>query len=242
MRAELVPTTALAGALQLGDHALVSLVGGGGKTTALFALGQQVRGTTIMTTTTKMGSSRTDDHHLAIGPNDDELTKSLAQHQRLLVWSEVDGPRALGVDAASCDRWFDLADHVIVEADGSRRRPFKAPADHEPVIPTRTTVLVACIGAAALGEVIAEHCHRPELVAAVAGCSPTDRLTPERAAAVLMSSDGSRRHEPAAARFVIAISRVRHEHRNLVDALVDQLDSDAHVVCVSDDTDLTHRT
>ena len=59
-------------------------------------------------------------------------------------------------------------DHLVVEADGSRRMPFKAPLEYEPVVPSRTTTLVACVGAAALGAVISEQCQRPERVAAVA--------------------------------------------------------------------------
>ncbi len=44
-------------------------------------------------------------------------------------------------------------DVVIVEADGSRRLPFKAPAQHEPVIPTSTTVLMPVVGLDVLGKV-----------------------------------------------------------------------------------------
>ena len=49
-----------------------------------------------------------------------------------------------------CDAWFEHVDHVIIEADGSRRRPFKAPADYEPVVPSTTTTMVSVIGADAL--------------------------------------------------------------------------------------------
>ena len=48
---------ALASALELPEQGMISLVGGGGKTTALFALGRQLPGTVVLSTTTKMGSS-----------------------------------------------------------------------------------------------------------------------------------------------------------------------------------------
>ena len=38
-----------------GENHLISLVGGGGKTTLLHALGKQLSGRTILTSTTKMG-------------------------------------------------------------------------------------------------------------------------------------------------------------------------------------------
>ena len=65
----------LASALRLGSHELVSLVGGGGKTTGLFALGDQLGGTVVLTTTTKMGRVRTDGNHVMFDPDDGELVR-----------------------------------------------------------------------------------------------------------------------------------------------------------------------
>lgn len=238
--ADLTSTSEIADALQLADRNLVSLVGGGGKTTVLFALGAQLAGTTVMTTTTKMGSSRTEGHRMITAPDDDELIAELREHRRVLVWHEIDGNRSLGVHANTCDRWFgndgsQLADNVIVEADGSRRKPFKSPAQHEPVIPHRTTILVACIGASALGRTIAEVCHRPELVAEIAQCSTHDALTPARAATVLLSDNGSKKHQPPDSRFAVAVCQVRPEERPAVDELVSRLDDQCHVVGLKHD-------
>ena len=203
-----VPIAELAGALELGPREFVSLVGGGGTTTALFALGDQLGPTAILTTTTRMGRDRTGPYEPLVDPSDGELVDAVASDGTVLLWRGVDGHRALGFAPETCDRWFDLADHVVVEADGSRRRPFKAPIDHEPVVPGRTTVLVAGVGAAAFGGVIADVCHRPERVAAIAGCRTTDRLTPARLAAVLTSDRGSRKDCPPTARFAVLLNRV----------------------------------
>ena len=136
----------LAAALQLGSHELVSLVGGGGKTTGLFELGRQLAGTVVLTTTTKMGRQRTDGHHVMFSPSDSELADALAQHRTALAWRTDAGQKAIGVDPAVCDRWFDLADHIVVEADGARRMPFTAPNPFEPIVPSRTTMLIVCVG------------------------------------------------------------------------------------------------
>lgn len=181
----------LASALQLGSHDMVSFVGGGGKTTGLFALGAQLGGTVALTTTTKMGRARTDGHHVMFDPDDSALSAALARYRTVVAWGGDAGHKAVGVTPETCNRWFALADHVIVEADGSRQRPFTAPNPFEPVVPSLTTVLVACVGADAFDRVIADRCHRPMRVAAVAGCSPSQRLTPERLAAVLLSERGS---------------------------------------------------
>ena len=217
--AEPVLISEIADALGLGDHELVSLVGGGGKTTVLFALGAQLAGTVVLTTTTKMGRDRTGGHEPLLAPTDDVLKRALASRRVVLAWRAVAERKALGMEPQVCDRWFGLADHVVVEADGSRRMPFKAPLDYEPVVSSRTTTLVVCVGAAALGAVISEECQRPDRVAEIAGCSTADRLTPERLSAVLLSDQGSRKGCPLSARFVIVLNKVLPTHSSFVDEL-----------------------
>jgi len=223
----------LARALLLGDHELVSLVGGGGKTTALFALGRQLAGEVVLTTTTKMGSDRTDDFPVLVDPTDTALFAATAQDQSTLVWRSVSGHKARGVDRESCNRWFAMVDHVVVEADGARRRPLTAPGPFEPVVPSGTTALIACVGTSAFARVIADRCHRPLRVAAVAGCSPYQRLTPERLARVLLSDRGLRKDLPEGARFSILVSDVAESDRPYLGDLVEAIDGRAHVVAVA---------
>lgn len=206
-------------ALELGPQALVSFVGGGGKTTALFALGRYRQGRTVITTTTKMGVERTGGRPVLLDPGDAELARALDDHGWVIAWQHVDDHRAVGVTPQTCDRWGAFADTVAVEADGSRRMPFKAPRDYEPVIPLASTHVVACVGMAAVGVPILEGCQRPELVAALAGCREVDELSPERLARVLLSPAGSRKDVPAGARFSVLLNRVTDADGSLVDEL-----------------------
>lgn len=229
-----IPIEELAKALGLGGREHVSLVGGGGKTTTLFALGRQLVGRSILTTTTKMGRDRTGGYPVLFAPTTDELTATLDQHRAALVWGADGGGKAIGVTAQQCDRWFETtADHVVVEADGSRQRPFKAPQPFEPVIPDSTTMVVCCIGADALGRVIADQCHRPMRVAAIAGCSPYQRLTPARAAAVLLSDRGSQKNRPPGARFAVIVTNVGDRVRSTVEELADHVGSAAPLLAVA---------
>ena len=223
----------LAEALQLGDHELISLVGGGGKTTALFALGRQLRGTVVLTATTKMHRGITDGNAVLFDPTDAQLAEGLRAARPMLVWRSGSGDKALGVEPAACARWFDLADHVVVEADGSRQMPFTAPGPFEPVVPPATTILVACVGAAAIGRVIADQCHRPLRVAALAGCSPYERLTPERLSRVLLSDRGLRKGRPVDARFAIVVGSVDDAARPLVEELAEAVGSSAPVIAIA---------
>lgn len=225
----------LDGALGLGEHELVSFVGGGGKTTALFALGRHRRGRRIITTTTKMGVERTGGLPVLFGPGDAELSSALDDHGCVIVWQHVDDHRAVGVGPDVCDRWATFADTVAVEADGSRRKPFKGPREYEPVVPETSTVVVACVGMAAVGVPIAVGCHRPDRVAAVAGCGEADPLTPDRLVRVLLSDEGSRKDVPARARYAVLLNRAVPVHAEVVGEIEARLaEADVPVVVVAD--------
>jgi probable selenium-dependent hydroxylase accessory protein YqeC len=109
-------------------------------------------------------------------------------------------------------------DYVVVEADGARGLPAKAPGRHEPALPDGPTDVLAVIGADALNRVIADQCHRPLRVAAVIGCSPYERLDPVRAAILLSHPDGARRGVDNG--FGIVVTKVSPINRPLVDRLV----------------------
>lgn len=228
-----IPIDGLADALALGPSEMVALVGGGGKTTALFALGRGLAGTVILSTTTKMGRDRTGGYEPLLAPTRDALATAVARDRRVLVWRSVDGHRAVGFSGPECDDWHALADHVVVEADGSRRRPFKAPAAHEPVVPSSTTMLVACVGSGAFGAPIVECCHRPALVAAIIGCGVDDPLRPEGLARVLLSDQGSQRHRPPAARRAVLLNQVTDAHAAYVEELREAVGGAAPVVAVA---------
>ncbi len=89
--------------------------------------------------------------------------------------------------------------HVLVEADGSRGRPLKAPAEHEPVIPASTDVVVAVVGLSVIGQALSEEfVHRPARVAALTGCRLGDTVIPAMVATVLRHPEGSTRGAPPA--------------------------------------------
>jgi probable selenium-dependent hydroxylase accessory protein YqeC len=93
---------------------------------------------------------------------------------------------------------------ILVEADGAARRPLKAPAAHEPVVPACTDWVIAVAGLAAVGRPLdVRWVFRPERFGALAGISAGDPVTPEAVAAVLLHPDGIMKGcPPAAARCV----------------------------------------
>ena len=78
--------------------------------------------------------------------------------------------------------WFE---YVLVEADGSAQRPFKAHAPHEPVIPKEANQTICVVGASGFGRPIRETVHRYELYVNLSGATEDQAVTPETEAAVL---------------------------------------------------------
>jgi len=205
---------------------ITSLVGGGGKTTLLHAIGAQLGPKVILTTTTRMAAHEIGDARLLVGPSSAELAANVARDNRpVLVWDRIDDsvvgePKGVGVKLDAPAGWLEFVDYVVVEADGSRGHPAKAPAPHEPALPKGPVDVVAVIGADALGRVIADQCHRPLRLAATVGCSPFERLTPERAAVLLTHPNGGRQGVSTDGGFAIAITKVDDPALPLVDRLV----------------------
>ena len=92
----------------------------------------------------------------------------------LLVARPAEPPRKLkGIAPSQVSRLASAWPVVLVEADGSKRLPIKAPAEHEPVVPVETALTIGVLGLDALGWPMDERTvHRPERFAAVTGCLP----------------------------------------------------------------------
>lgn len=165
---------------------VTAVIGGGGKTSLLRALGQELSGaghTVLLCTTTKIlpfpGLVNLD------SPSEPELRKSLAARRLAAAGTPIAGTGKWGPLELPMERLAELADFVLAEADGSAGRPMKAHAPHEPVIPQIANQTVLVLGASGFGLPVAQAAHRPGLYAQLAGVSPDDPVVPETAAAVL---------------------------------------------------------
>ena len=209
----------LAAVLRVTADDIVALVGGGGKTSAMFRLARDMvdaGGSAITTTTTRIFAAQialAPAHVAAADATREGVRAALARHGHVLVIGGTDPAtgKADGVspDLFRCLRAWCPGVCLLNEADGSRMRPFKAPAGHEPVIPTETTLVVPVVGADVFGKPLdADHVHRPELVGALGGAALGTPITPEIVARVLAHPEGGRKGVPAGARVVVVINKV----------------------------------
>ena len=143
----------------------ITIAGSGGKTTLLFALGEELatRGRRVLLTTTT---------HLAFPPPDGVPFASVCRAEKLpdltpgrpLLWGlPGEGGRMTGPGADELRAAAFRFDHVICEGDGSRCLPLKWHRADEPCLPPETRLLFYVAGLSALDRTVGETVHRFEL-------------------------------------------------------------------------------
>lgn len=190
---------------------LISIVGGGGKSSLLFTLGDRLPGRVILSTTTRIFAEQTQRADRLIRLDEPAWADGLEEPGGpVLLVGAVTGDRAVGIPVELPGQLLARkdVDWVVVEADGSRMRPVKAPADHEPVIPPESEHVVVMAGIDALAGPIAQVAHRPERVAQLTGLDVHQTLTPEALGRLLSSSQAGLKGAPPTARIQILLNKV----------------------------------
>jgi len=195
--------TSFSEALGLQDGGVVSLVGAGGKTTLLFRLAGEMarRGESVLTTTTTkmMRPSPEQCEAVLLSPSPQEILREarwLLRGTRHIFAAAGEGkePGKLAGFGTEVVRTFEesgLFRWILVEADGAARRPLKAPAHHEPVIPEISRWVVGVVGLSALGQPLDEKwVYRAEQYAKITGLSVGAAITEASVAAAMVHEQG----------------------------------------------------
>lgn len=152
----------LAEAFEIREREVISLVGGGGKTTLLFGLGNELsqkRSGILLTTTTKIWEPDPSPAYMVLLSRDLSVLKrriaeNLSRFSFLVIAEQkLDNGKLDGIDPQWVEELFSLPgiSTVIVEADGAAGRSLKAPREGEPVIPSSTSLLIPIVGLDILG-------------------------------------------------------------------------------------------
>jgi molybdenum cofactor cytidylyltransferase len=205
----------LASALGVAADDVVALVGAGGKTTAMFRLAEEIAaaGGRVVTTTTTRLAAREAAHAPCRVRTVADVPGALATARHVLLAGDVDGApdKASGVAPEAFCALRLAGTTRVVEADGARGLPFKAPDEHEPVVPACSTLVVTVVGIDAVGRPLApDQVHRPERIARI---HPGPVVTPAMIAAVAAHPEGGCKNLPPGARVVLLINKVDDEGR-----------------------------
>lgn len=194
----------------------LALAGGGGKSTALFQLARQLPPPVLVTASTHLAVSQLAqaDRHFKILSSEDLLVPGDQLFDGVvLVTGPDDGAgRTLGLSEDLLDMLHYLAAArgvpLLVEADGSRRLPLKAPAEHEPAIPAFANLVVVVVGLSGLGKPLDQaSVHRPERFAALSELEMGARVDPAAILQILLHPQGGLKNIPAQARRVVLLNQ-----------------------------------
>jgi len=215
-------------ALQVHKGEVISFVGAGGKTTAMYRLGRELagQGWHVVTTTTTMirPPSLTQTGELIVTDNPTQALHLVAEalrrkHLITLASQRLEAENKLkGIAPDLVAALVNLADVVIIEADGARGLSLKAPAAHEPMAPAETSLFIPVVGIDVVGrQLTKEVVHRPELVAGLTGLTHGGMISAAVVASLLVHQQGALKGAPDHARVIPLINKV-HDKMTLVTA------------------------
>ncbi|MCE5256396.1 MAG: putative selenium-dependent hydroxylase accessory protein YqeC [Spirochaetaceae bacterium] len=211
--------------------ATVAFVGAGGKTSAMFAIANSVSSCRIIiTTTTHIRDPRSENAHTGAPAGnrqfgqviiDPELAHAATGSMHPFCMSPLPGnpiiiasqalpeeDKLAGIHPARAEELGHCCDLLLVEADGSRGLPIKAPASHEPVIPQNSAMVIGLMGLDCLGQELGPNTvHRPEILARLAGCEPGGKIEPRHLARLVRSPNGLFKGSPPGSRRGIILNK-----------------------------------
>lgn len=194
------------------SHAL-AFIGAGGKTSAMFRLARDLPGRVIASATTHLAISQlalADTHCIAESTLSVELCWNSAVNTngaKVILFTGKPGAdgRTAGLDEECMDRLHSLCQSakypLLIEADGARQKPLKAPDEHEPAIPWWVNTVVVTAGMTGLGKPLEEsRVHRAKIFSYLSGLAIGAEITPEALAKMLTHPAGGLKNIPNDAR------------------------------------------
>lgn len=133
---------------------VTAIIGSGGKTSLMYTLSRELSrlGSVIVTTTTHIWK-----------PEHIPVTQQLRTAEGIVCVGTPCSNGKLSAPKQTMQELAQLADFVLVEADGSAGKPLKAHAEHEPVIPDNAGQVICVVGASGLNFPAQQSVHRPEI-------------------------------------------------------------------------------
>lgn len=196
---------------------IISLVGSGGKTTALFQLAKQFqveyqKSKVFVTCTTHLASWQTKfaDHHIIVKSKDDFI--NMPEHGIILFTGDIENERTIPIDRKSLDWLHEISIEkdipLLIEADGSQQKPIKSPAEHEPPIPDFTDIVIYVVGLNAIGKKLNdEHVHRPEIFSQLTNLEINESITSESIIKALAHPQSGLKNIPSHAKRIALLNQ-----------------------------------
>ncbi len=197
------------------NKGIIALVGAGGKTTTMMHLANHLKNLNMrvmVTTTTRIFVPEQAFYDLLTMQKDLEDQKPLIGPGTItVIGNGIEEPNKLiGVnpewlDKIASDKWFDV---ILVEADGAKRKPIKAPASHEPVIPKDASCVIGVIGLDALGKPLSnEWVHRLAEFKTITHAAEGDLIDDEMVMNLIVHPEGLFKNTPSKAEKIVLLNK-----------------------------------
>ncbi len=198
---------------------IISLVGGGGKTTLMFALARELasrENCVVTTTTTKIFEPLpSETQSLLVEKNEEKmialLLENVDKYKLITLASEkLPSGKLNSISQELIARLAELnqVSYIIVEADGAAHRSLKAPSPTEPAIPHNTSLVIPVVGIDAIGcRLNEENVFRPEIVSRLLGLPLGEIISTESIAFLITHQKGIIKGSPESARIVPFINK-----------------------------------
>jgi molybdenum cofactor cytidylyltransferase len=186
----------------------IAWVGAGGKTSLMFSIAKELfADKCVISTTTKLAYSEMELADRPLKPDnfdnfDVDQIKGVSIIYRGLVENEKE--KITGFEDDELLKLSAILHHhqipLMIEADGSKRKPCKFPALHEPNIPKFVNKVCVVIGLSAIGKPLTdEFFHRPEKIAKVLNISMGEEITTDHIFTLLSHPNGGLKNIPGRA-------------------------------------------
>ena len=217
--------------LEKNGPVVVSLVGGGGKTTLLYALGRCLSeaGAKVLLTTSTMLFYPEDDQEkrlekilIGLDPfkkyvhSAHPSGESEGKRKPVLMGDyiteagekKIKGFEKDEMEKLEAEGLFKSFDYIIIEADGAKKCPIKAPGVNEPVVISTTDIVVGLIGMDCLGlKLNKDKVHRLEELCSILKKNEGNAIEEEDIKTLVLSDVGLFKNTPSHGKTVFILNK-----------------------------------
>jgi len=204
--------------------ALISFIGAGGKTTTMFNLASRYKKLSkkVLTTTTTKIMFPTEPNgcetYIFDASDNPRLLNKVKNGSITCIGQKPNftKKKIIGIAPEYINQIFaqKIFDVILVEADGAKQKPIKAPANHEPVIPQAATTVFGIIGTDAIGKKIEEkNVHRAEIFCQITSSKIGDIIDQNIITKLILSKNGLFTKTPNICQKILLLNKTQHANK-----------------------------
>lgn len=206
--------TRLIDALRIDNNTKLSLVGSGGKTSALIRINKEWSTPALFVATAHMGKDQVEhfNNHITWTQEKNEIFRMT--EKTILTGPGGQEPyMVFGVDPSLWGNIEKIGEvnrvPIFMESDGSKTRPLKAPAEHEPAIPPWANHVVVSVGLSVIGKPLSEqYVHRPQIFSDLTGLEINQPISLQSIVKMLINPRGGLKNIPCQARRTVLLNQL----------------------------------